>query len=95
MAQVHVTKRENLFQYRFEIVSQDGTRKYINKSGFKTKQEAYEAGMKAHNEYSNAGHSFKPFTMSFADYLDCWTKTYCGVNLRDNTIQVYKNIIKN
>lgn len=94
MAQVHVTKRGNLFQYRFEIAPQGGTRKYINKSGFKTKQEAYEAGMKAYNEYSNVGHSFKPSTMSFADYLDYWTKTYCEVNLRYNTIQAYKNSIK-
>ena len=51
--------------------------------------------MKAYNEYSNVGHSFKPSTMSFADYLDYWTKTYCEVNLRDNTIQAYKNSIKN
>lgn len=29
MAQVHVTKRGNLFQYRFEIAPQGGTRKYI------------------------------------------------------------------
>lgn len=51
--------------------------------------------MKAYNEYSNAGHSFKLSTMSFADYLDYWKKTYCEVNLRYNTIQVYKKIIKN
>ena len=50
--------------------------------------------MKAYNEYSNAGHFFKLSTMSFADYLDYWKKTYCEVNLRYNTIQVYKKIIK-
>lgn len=80
-----MTKRGNLFQYRFEIAPQCGTRKYINKSQFKTKQEAYEASMKAYNEYSNVGHSFKSSTMSFDDYLDCCMKIYCGVNLRDNT----------
>lgn len=51
--------------------------------------------MKAYNEYSNVGHSFKPSIMSFAGYLDYWMKTYCEVNLRDNTIQAYKNNIKN
>lgn len=69
MAQVNTMKRGNYYQYRFEIAPQDGKRKFINKSGFKTKQEAYEEGMKAYNEYSNVGHSFKPSTMSFADYL--------------------------
>lgn len=95
MAQVNVTKRGNLFQYRSEIASQGGTRKYINKSGFKTRQEAYEAGEKAYNEYTNVGHTFQPATMSFSDYLDYWMKIYCEVNLRHNTIQAYKSIIKN
>ena len=95
MAQVHVTKRGNLFQYRFEIAPQGGRRKYINKSGFKTKQEAYEAGMKVYNEYLNVVHSFKLSTMSFADYLDYWMKNYFGVNLRNNTMQAYINIINN
>ena len=35
MSQEHVIKRGNIFQYRFEIALQGGTRKYINKSGFK------------------------------------------------------------
>lgn len=95
MAQVNVTKRGNLYQYRFEIAPQGGTRKYINKSGFRTKQEAYEAGMKAYNEYTNTGHSFTPATMSYSDYLDYWMETYCEINLRYSTIQCYKNIIKN
>ena len=58
-------------------------------------KKLYEAGIKSYNEYSNVGHSFNTSTMSFADYLDCWMKTYCEVNLMDNTIQSYKNIIKN
>lgn len=95
MVKVNVTKRGNLFQYRFEIAPQGGTRKYINKSGFKTRQEAYEAGVKAYNEYINVGHTFQPATMSYSDYLDYWMKTYCEVNLRYNTIQAYKSIIKN
>ena len=44
MGKVNVTKRGNLYQYRFEIAPQGGVRKFINKSGFKTKAEAQEAG---------------------------------------------------
>ena len=95
MAQVNTMKRGNYYQYRFEIAPQDGKRKFINKSGFKTKQEAYEAGMKAYNEYTNTGNVFKPSTVSFSDYLDYWMKTYCNINLRYATIITYENIIKN
>ena len=55
MGKVNVTKGGNLYQYRFEIAPQGGFRKFINKSGFKTKQDAYVAGMKAFNEYMNTG----------------------------------------
>ena len=54
MGKVNVTKRGNLYQYRFEIAPQGGVRK----SCFKTKQDAYVAGMKAFNEYMNTGKKF-------------------------------------
>ena len=95
MGKVSIMKRGNFFQYRFEIASQGGKRKFINKSGFKTKRDAYEAGMKAYNEYLNTGRKFEPSNMSFSDYLDYWIKTYCEVNLRYSTILSYQNIIKN
>ena len=41
------------------------------------------------------GHSFTPSTVSYSDYLDYWMENYCQVNLKYNTIQAYKNIIKN
>lgn len=34
---VNVRKRGKVYEYRIEIVSIDGTRKWITKSGFKTK----------------------------------------------------------
>lgn len=40
MSKVSVRKRGDVFQYRFEIASQEEKRKYISKSGFKTKPEA-------------------------------------------------------
>ena len=95
MGKVNVTKRGNLYQYRFEIAPQGGVRKFINKSGFKTKQDAYVAGMKAFNEYMNTGKKFSPNTCSYADFLDYWMANYCQINLRYNTIEAYKSIIKN
>ena len=37
---VSVRKRGKVYEYRFETASVDGTRKWITKSGFRTKQEA-------------------------------------------------------
>ena len=95
MADVTVQKRKEVYQYKFEIASIDGKRKFKNKSGFATKSEAKQAGIIAYNEYLNTGHSFKPKIMSYSDYLDYWMKEYCEINLKYHTIEAYKNIIKN
>lgn len=92
---VNVRKRGNSYQYYFEIAPVDGKRKQKVKSGFKTKSEAYNEGMKAYNEYNNTGHSFTPKTISYSDYLDYWMKEHCEINLKYHTIEAYKNIIKN
>lgn len=37
---VNIRKRGKVYQYQFEIAKVDGKRKYISKSGFKTRKEA-------------------------------------------------------
>ena len=95
MGNVYVQKRGKVYQYQFAIASIDGERKYKNKSGFRTKSEAIEAGVKAYNEYVNVGHCIEPSKMSYSDYLDYWMKEHCEINLKYHTIQAYQNIIKN
>lgn len=93
MVKVQIKKRGKYYQYTFEIAPQDGKRKWITKSGFKTKPEAEREGLKALNEYLETGHSFKPSEISYSDYLDYWIENYCKNNLRYNTIQTYTLLI--
>lgn len=94
MGSVNIQKRGKVYQYQFEIASVKGKRKFINKSGFRTKAEAIEAGTKAYTEYQNAGVPFKEQKISYSDYLDYWIKNYCKTNLKYNTIQAYETLIK-
>ena len=93
MTNIRITKRGKVYQYQFEIASVNGTRKYINKSGFKTKAEALEAGNIAYTEYINAGKPFKESKLSYSDYLDYWLDNYCKNNLKYNTVETYKSLI--
>ena len=93
MSKINIRKRNNYYEYRFEIASSHGKRRWLSKSGFKTKQEAGEAGIQAYNEYLNAGIPFKQCNMSYSDYLDYWLNNYCKNNLKYNTIQTYTIII--
>ena len=88
---VHKSTLER-FLIQNEIASENGKRKYINKSGFKTKAEAMEAGTIAYNEYINTGKPFKECKMSYSDYLDYWINNYCKTNLKYNTIQTYTTL---
>lgn len=88
-------KKKPSWQYRFETAKVDGKRRYASKAGFRTKEEAEKAGTLALAEYQRAGKHFEPSEMSVADYLDYWVTNYCLVNLADNTVTSYKNIINN
>lgn len=88
-------KKKPSWQYRFETAKVDGKRRYVSKAGFNTKEEAEKAGTIALAEYQRAGKHFEPSEMSVADYLDYWLNNYAVVNLADNTVTAYSNIVRN
>lgn len=94
MAEVNARKRGNKWQYQFEAARVAGKRKQITKSGFNTKKEALEAGVKALAEYNNSGLHFEPSEISMSDYLDYWLENYVKLNLRTNSITGYKGIVE-
>ena len=95
MSNVTIQKRGDFYQYKFEIAKVDGKRKFLSKSGFKTKSEAEKEGVIAYNDYLNTGNSFSASDMSYSDFLDYWLENYCYINLKYHTIEGYSNIIKN
>ena len=94
MKNLNVTKRENVYQYRFEIEKVNGKRKFITKSGFKTKNEAYVEGQKIMNSYLN-GNITKKSQMSYSEYLDYWMKEYFEINYKYSTAKRYKDSFEN
>ena len=93
---VSVRKRGKVYEYRFEIATVEGTRKWITKSGYPTKAEAFKEGAKAYNDfYYNGQKTQLRENMSYADFLDYWIDNYASFNLLYSTIISYINIIKN
>lgn len=95
MSQINVRRRGQKWQYQFEGAKVEGKRKQITKSGFKTKKEALDAGVKALAEYNNSGSRFEPSEMSVSDYFDYWYDNYVVVNLKIHTQRSYKLYIEN
>ena len=87
---INIRKRGNVYQYQFEAIPVNGKRKQITKSGFKTKNEAYIAGMKAYNSYIN-GDVAHESEMRYSEYLDYWMKEYFEINFKYTTAKRYKD----
>lgn len=88
---INIRKRGNVYQYCFEAGKINGKRKQITKSGFRTKNEAYIAGVKAYDEYINGGVS-KDSQMSYADYLDYYISS--SERTKKEANNMLENIIK-
>lgn len=92
---VNVRKRGKVFEYRFEIATVDGARKWVSKSGFTKKSDALMEGAKAYNDFMYNGRKVQlQGNMSYSDFLDYWIDTYANFNLHYSTIVSYMNIIK-
>lgn len=89
MKNLNVTKRGNVYQYRFEVEKVNGKRKFITKSGFKTKNEAYIEGQKTMNFYLNV-NLLTESQMTYSDYLDYWMREYFEINYKYSTTKRYK-----
>lgn len=95
MSEINIRKRGQKWQYQFEAAKIEGKRKQITKSGFNTKKEALEAGVKALAEYNDSGLHSKLSEISVYDYFDYWYKNYVILELKINTQKSYKNYIEN
>ena len=89
MGRINIRKRGNVYEYFFEGAKVNNKRTRITKSGFKTKAEAYEYGLRAYEEYINGGIK-RESQMSYADYLDYWMKEYFEINFKYSTAKRYK-----
>ena len=86
------------WEYRFEIASVGGKRQQKTKAGFRTQQEAYDAGNEAYSQYHATGRTFQPKDISVADYLDYWLEHAIKNNLHQgyayNTYRDYEAKIR-
>lgn len=92
-----VRKRYGSWYYYFDGASINGSRKKIERKaiGATTKQEAEKVLRKAITEYENTGTVFKPSGTSMYDYMQFWLEEYVMINLKYNTQENYRLVIKN
>ena len=95
MVELSIRKRQrkngtSVYEYRFEIATVDGERKWKTKCGFKTKAEAQRAGKTALQQYENFGRVIDKDEISYSDYLDYWIENDCKIDLKPSTAKRYQ-----
>lgn len=91
--QVNIEKRGTVYQYRFEISKINGKRKYIRKSGFKTRKDALLTGNEAMVNYLSGGIN-NAYNKTYDEYLDFWIEDYCKINYKYTIVKRYKESLK-
>ena len=92
MAELQVYKRGCNWEYRFEIASENGKRKFAQKCGFKTKKEALEQGTAAFNAFNSTGQTITISEIGVADYLNEWLENI-QTSIKPNTLAGYRKKI--
>lgn len=93
-AKVRTRKRGNKWSYAFEGAKINGKRNTIEKAGFSSEEEAYEAGLAAFQEYKAAGSVFAGSDMSVSDFMEMWLEKVAKVSVKPNTLYNYKKMIR-
>lgn len=94
MAGLFVHKRGNKWEYRFEVASVNGKRKFVQKSGFATKKEAIAVGTEVMNKYNGTGVVFQQSEIGFADFIYEWLEAI-KLNIKPTTYTQYQKRINN
>lgn len=92
MAEVNTRKRGSKWQYYFEIAKVGDKRQRVCKSGFETKKDAIEAGVKALAEYNSCGINLINSDISITDFSKMYIE-YCRDTLKYSTYVSYESAI--
>ena len=95
MSQVRVRKRGKTFSYIFEAGKTiEGKRKVIEKGGYSTKQDAYNAGVSAFTDWKHGNIGITTENISVKNFLQNWLEKVVTLNVKPTSLQNYKVFAK-
>lgn len=96
MAQVRVRKRKQTWSYAFEAgKTEDGKRKVIEKGGFPTREDAYDAGVAAYTDWRHGNIGIVTEAITVKTFMRNWLDNVAILNVRRTTLGEYEIIARN
>lgn len=95
MAGIRTRKRGKTWSYSFEAGNVNGKRKVIEKGGFASQDDAFDAGVEAYSAWKHGCIGIAAPKMLISDFFDKWVHTICPTRVRDSTVYLYKEMVRN
>lgn len=94
MSQVRTRKRGKTFSYIFEAGNVDGKRKVIEKGGFATQKDAYNAGVLAYTDWLHGNIGITGEKITLKDFITNWLENVVALNVKENSLKNYETRFK-
>lgn len=95
MAKVRIRKRGKTYSYIFEAGKKlDGKRRVIEKGGFATADEAYDAGIDAYADFKHGNIGITSKKILFKDFADRWLKNVASMNICVSSMIDYSTMLQ-
>lgn len=96
MAGIRTRKRGKTWSYSFEAgKTETGKRKVIEKGGFVTQDDAFDAGVEAYSAWKHGCIGITAKKTLLSDFFTQWVHTVCPSRVRDSTLRLYGSMIRN
>ena len=95
-AKVRTRKRGKSYSYIFEAGKDEhGKRKVIEKGGFPSPDDAYNAGVAAYNDWKHGNIGISSDKIMLKDFIESWLKNVAAINVRKGSLINYIALAKN
>jgi integrase len=94
LAMVRTRKRGKTYSYIFEAgKTPRGKRKVIEKGGFPSPDDAYNAGVAAYNDWKHGNIGITSTRISLSNFITKWMDNVVKLNVRPSTFALYTQVI--
>lgn len=82
-------KRGKTWSYIFEAGQVNGKRKVVEKGGFATEKDAYNAGVEAYTDFMHGNIGITSESITLKNFMTNWLENVIVLNVKPTTMQTY------
>lgn len=92
---VRTRKRGKTWSYIFEAGQVNGKRKVVEKGGYATEKDAYNAGVEKYTDFMHGDIGITSEAITLKDFMTNWLEEVVSLNVKPTTMQIYQSYFKN